>query len=228
MDAAVASIEKKIDNLQISDVFPVKSEATGKPDEPQKATSDKATDKNLSKPESKAIDKTISPVDKPAVEHGRPVEKPAEKPVDVRRDDGKTSQPARPAAGAEPPKQLPAQATPAVQAPVQPPTVTAGAVRSSSTSNEAKRSSLDGAQSKSANEKISYEIDFLKNLQFIGSSNQRPNFNIKQQVEILLPEPRTKNDPGPYNDMFDPGFGPMGRPGPVSITATFLVYSASP
>ena len=205
MEAAVSGIEKKIENLQISDVFPVKSEVTGKPDEAPKATSDKASDKNLAKPESKAIDKPISPADKPA-EHGKPVDKSA---------DTKASLPSRPAVSEQAKATEPAPVSAAVQ---QPPTVTS--VRSSSTSNEAKRSSLDGAQSKSANEKISYEIDFLKNLRDNSSSKQRPNFNLKQQVEILLSEPRTKDDSGHFNDIFDPGFGPMGRSGPVSILSS--------
>lgn len=215
----MAGIEKKIDNLQISDVFPVKSEATGKPvEQPQKATSDKATDKNLSKPESKTLDKPVLPVDKPAAAVEKPV---AEKPTPVEKpavDSKAASLPSRPATVVAPPKTVQPPAPVASAVPAQP---TPTSVRSSSTSKEAKRSSLDGAQSKSANEKISYDLDFLKNLQFIGSSNQRPNFNLKQQVEIFLPEPRTKNDPGPYSDMFDPGFGSMGRPGPVSIPSSY-------
>lgn len=213
MDAQVSGLEKKIDNLQISDVFPVKSEVTGKPSDTQQPTSDKASDKNLIKPQSKSIEKPAAPaapVDKPA-EHGRPVDKSAA-PADKQLADGKASLPARPVN--EHPKASPAQPVT-----VQPPTVqqpATGAVRSSSTSNEAKRSSLDGAQSKSANEKISYDLDFMKNLQFTGSSNQRPNFDVRHQVEIILPEARTKNDN--YSDMFDPGFGPMGRSGPVSIS----------
>lgn len=230
MEVQVTGLEKKIDNLQISDVFPVKSEVTGKPSEPQQPTSDKASDKNLIKPQSKSIDKPTAPVDKPT-EHSKPVDKSV--PVEKQPADGKASQPARPAASAN--EQLKASPAQPVITSVQPSTPTqaqqptAGAVRSSSTSNEAKRSSLDGAQSKSANEKISYDLDFLKNLQFIGSSNQRPNFDVRQQVEIILPEARTKNDQY-NNDMFDPGFGPMGRPGPVSIarhSAALLVSSSS-
>ena len=79
--------------------------------------------------------------------------------------------------------------------------------QSSSTTAKQQQKKLEGGQSKSASKNISYEVDFLKELQFTNLSTARPNFNnLNGKVEIFLTEPRKKNDVNEFELSFEPSF----------------------
>jgi len=72
--------------------------------------------------------------------------------------------------------------------------VKAQPVQSFEVSDERKKASLEGSQSKSESKvNITYDVDFLKNLQYQGDSIKKPSFS-KGNLDIILQEARRKNE----------------------------------
>lgn len=175
------NIEEKVEKLKITEPAKKQSVVSNKPiEQPENKPIDKSVDKNVSL-ESKSVPENKS-IDKPTVNVS--VSKPI---VNEQQHQQKLTQP-----------------SPTAQHPTNINVIKPQSSSTTTESQQQKKPILDGALSKSESKNITYEVEYLKTLQYVVQSTQKPNFNINSKIEIVLDEPRSKND-HQFND-FEPNF----------------------